>query len=324
MHSRLSAIAFAIATFNPFSSTYAYTDLGTTGNHAVARTFAEYKAKPSGCAPVNSGARVIVTGFGLFSGIDFNISGAVVQTLSSPKAWPSEIDLQNEPPVLEKNDLQRGLLTDDDRGGRAVNRELVIDGRTYSACFIVLDVLWDLAGAIVSHEMERFAPDLVLMTGRGSLGAVIEAGALNTAIALGGFRSDGNVADDNLPRSTWILEDTRPDAPKDIAMTWNNRAVADRIVPLITQMGWTVDVPTSARTGNDYICNNVSYVALQAAAGTTLTLAGGELVLRPWIAHAPKVGFMHLPYDATLTPSVISGWGRVFSAVIDEVLKRHP
>ncbi len=315
--------AFAAALLGWTASAHAFTslftDLGGVGNATVARTFADYQRKLSnGCRPVAQGPRVIVTGFGLFFGIDYNISGAVVQSMANENAWPASIDLAKDAPLPAKAELRKGLLAETDRGARTVNRALAIDGRTYSVCFIVLDVLWDLAGAIVAHEMERFHPDFVLMTGRGGISAVVEAGALNTATALPGYRSSGNSDHDNRPQSDWILEDTQPGASKEIAMTWSQKAVAARIEPLIKELGWSLEVPTSARSNNDYICNNVSYIALQAATNRILSLAGGELVIRPWILRPPKIGFMHLPDGAAFTPREIAGWGRVISAAIFE------
>ena len=68
------------------------TDLGEEGNKAVSDTFAAYKtANPSGaCSALGAGKRVIVTGYGLFAGRNYNISGEVVSAMADNDFWPGQ------------------------------------------------------------------------------------------------------------------------------------------------------------------------------------------------------------------------------------------
>jgi hypothetical protein len=241
---------------------------------------------------------VILTGFGLFAGANFNISGAVISSMAS-------------------GSLDDGSLNAGDKGARIVNRAMQIGTQYVEVCLIVADVLWDFAGAIFIQEMQRFKPDLVIMTGRGGATAVVEAGALNEASKLSGFNPDGSADPINSPVSAKILPDD-PDA--EAAMTWNQRAVANKIQPMIEQLGFNLEIPASARIGNDYICNNVSFIAAKAASGVPIPLAGGELTLSVHAPYAPKVGFFHYPIGAKLTASEIVAWQQILLSMVEVAL----
>ncbi len=279
----------------------ALTNLGKIGNQQLAAAFTKYNETHAGCVSTSndSSPRLLITGFGLFQGAAFNPSGAVVDAIAgSTESF--------------------GKLTGSDHGARVYNLELFLGAQKVQACLLVLDVKWDFAGAVIASEMERFQPDAVVMTGRGTYNAIVEYGAINLAMPMSGFNPDGSPDRENTPIAPKILED-EPEG--EIAMTWNQGAVAAKVLPLILELGATLQIPPGARSNNDYICNNVSYLALQAAAGKTLSLGNGSLVLAPQIASNPKVGFMHLPMTIPQERQAVEAWSKVVLAAATAVLE---
>lgn len=277
------------------------TDLGK-GNAAVARRFAEYIEKRQGCEANQSGLpRVMLSGFGLFSGAQFNISGAVIDNLSRD---------------LPFHDDARGILSDADLGARVVNKILRLPSGPVSACLLLLDVQWDLAAAVLAYEMDRFQPEVLIMSGRGSLRAIIEAGAQNKAVAMHGYNPDGSPNLENRPIAQPILAGESEFAE----MTWNQGALAERTRGLIEAQGAQLQLPTEARWSNDYICNNVSYAVLKAAEGRPLVLAGGELVLSSRLNEPARIGFFHYPYDVQFTETSILAWSEILLNLADASL----
>jgi hypothetical protein len=299
-------------------------DLGDQGNIFVAKTFDAYRQlHPDGaCRAQGSGKRVLVAGYGLFSGVAYNISGTVVRSMADPTFWPDQIVLGASnlsplgPPVS-------GLVQAADDGGVAYNRSLVIDGERYEACFLVLDVIWDLAGAIVIHEESRFKPQLIVMTGRGNSIESFEAGAINRATPYPGYDADGRpLGSINVPQSDWLL----PDSPVDsiLPMTWNAQELAAAAEPEAELLGYSAVGQKAARPENNYLCNDISYVALHASLNKSTSLAGDRIVLdSPELPVRPVVGFMHFPAADGAHPDLgayrdgIFAWGKILAKTIE-------
>lgn len=286
-------LVFVTAGSYAFASGKAWTDVGHVGNLEILIRYQDYLSHNTGCQASGSGRRAIITGFGLFSGVTANVSGAVVESLATDQPGS-------------------GRLSANDHVARVYNREFVLGGERVSACLIIVDVMWDLAGAVIATEMQRFQPAAVVMTGLGGMDAVLEAGALNRATDATGFNSDGSPDSDNLPAAgSPIL----PTEPLIMPMTWNNRELAEHIRQSIQQLGFDLEVPDAARASNDYICNNVSYIALSAAAGLPLNLAGGSLGLLPKIKSHPKIGFFHFPHGATVDANSWPAWAEILKTI---------
>jgi hypothetical protein len=298
------------------------TDLGDDGNAYVARTFEAYRAAHPGgaCRAAGPGKRVLVTGYGPFMGSDYNISGTVVRSMADPAFWPERVET-GKPGRPLRPDAASVALTAADHGAAAYSRTVFIDGERFEACFLVLDVVWDLAAAIIVHEESGFKPQTVVMTGRWSATLSVEGGALNRAVASPGFDSDGNsLGDANTPRSPWVLPDDPVDA--EIPMTWNSRALAQASAADALAFGYEAVGQPKARPDNDYLCNNVSYVALHAARRRPVSLAGGRVVLAPpEFARAPVTGFLHFPavdlqHDLAGYGQGVYNWGRVLARTV--------
>jgi hypothetical protein len=298
-------------------------DLGEQGNAFVARTFDAYRRlHPEGaCRAGGTGRRVLVTGYGLFSGVNYNISGTVVRSMADPAFWPQRVDL-GVPPPAPLAPARSGLVAAPDAGGEAFNRTLFIDGQRYEACFLVLDVIWDLAGAIVIHEESRFKPAAVIMTGRGGGEASFEAGALNRASPFPGYDAQGRpLGTINVPESSWIVAD-EPDGAE-LPMTWDARALAAAAEPAAELLGYSAQGQVGARPENAYLCNDVSFVALHASRNRPTSLAGGRLLLAsPELPAPPVVGFLHFPAVDAAHPDLASygagimGWSRILAGTI--------
>ena len=298
-------------------------DLGEQGNLFVAKAFDAYRQlHPDGaCAARGSGKRVIVAGYGLFSGVPYNISGSVVRSMADPAFWPDQIVL-GEAGLAGRGSPRSGLVSASDAGAVAFNRSLDIDGERYEACFLVLDVIWDLAGAILIHEESRFKPQFILMTGRGGSQASFEAGAINRASPYPGYDADGRpLGSINTPQSEWLL----PDSPTDsvLPMTWNSRALAAAAEFETELLGYSAVGQPAARPDNNYLCNDISFVALHASQNKATSLAGNRISLdSPGLSKEPIVGFMHFPAVDGAHPDLsaygpgIFAWGKILAKTI--------
>ena len=298
-------------------------DLGEQGNIFVAKTFDAYRQlHPNGaCRAQGAGKRVIVAGYGLFSGVPYNISGSVVRSMADPAFWPDQIVL-GEPGASGAGSPVSGRVSASDDGAVAFNRSLVIDGERYEACFLVLDVIWDLAGAIVIQEETGFKPALILMTGRGGGIASFEAGAINRATPYPGYDADGHpLGTINTPQSEWLL----PDSPVGsvLPMPWNPGALAAAVKSETEQLGYSAFGQPAARPENNYLCNDISFVALHASQNKATSLAGNRIALdSPGLSKEPVVGFMHFPAadgdhpDLSAYGPGIFAWGKILAKTI--------
>jgi len=294
------------------------TDLGYYGNLQVDAKFKAYKQKPTpGCkAATTSNKRVIVTGFGLFSGVDYNISGVVVSSMASETFTPSGLVTNNfvESMSASSGTTHGGTITTVDSGARVVNRTMKLDGVSYDICFITMDVIWDLAAAIITYEMEAFKPHLVMMTGRGGASGIFEGGARNFATASSGYESNGLSAPSNTPNQSYILAAKALSA--ETPMTWDSKKLLAASKSLIDEIGLPMTYAPASRPSNNYICNNVSYVVLEAAKGTAIRLAGGRIRLYPTAAPDRVIGFMHFPDQADNSRTSVGNWVKVLATTI--------
>lgn len=316
------------------------TDLGP-GNAEVVANVEAYRAKAAAAHCAKKGERrIIITGFGLFSGADYNISGVVASSLAKEDFWPDEADLEQDKSTA--GGVSLGSLQSGDSGARAVQRTLTFraDGgktvRTYEICFMLLDVLWDEASAEIIAEAERFQPQLIIMSGRGGDDhAIFEGGAINKTYNLSGYGASGDPDTINKPVKGYLLPENLTNLPQEelqtisaeiaqsyvvpdeIKMTWNNVAMRAAAMPEIAKIGFDVKAEPKARSTNSYICNNTSYIVLNALAGLKiLPLAGEKLVLRPDVPPGTKAGFFHYPYSATNDPDKVYGWGKALARAI--------
>jgi len=287
-------------------------ELGAQGNLEAKTLFESYRSTPPACDPTAPGKRVLLTGFGLFQGATLNPSGAIVANVADPTVWPEMHAANQLIPVLAGAKLQNGQYATPN-GARAFTRALEIDQLKLNVCVLVLDVMWDVAGAIVAYEMDRFQPQAVLMLGAGPWG-ILEGGARNQTSTLHGFRPDGAPALANVPQSTYTL----PAEPSntELPMRWDTHALEASIAPLMAATFIYPDYPTSWRPGNDYICNQISYIALSAAANHPIRLAGGLIELAPKIQTNPQVGFFHVPSSLSLSNGTIGTWGSLVTSLL--------
>jgi pyrrolidone-carboxylate peptidase len=198
-------------------------------------------------------------------------------------------------------------------------------------------VYWDLAGAILIHEMENFRPDMVIMTGRGGTDwtGTFEAGAINHARDLAGYESDGRIAERNLPATMDAKIIASQDFESAIAMTWDRQKLADVTGPIANTFGFFVASAPAASYSNTYICNNISYVVLNALRGESFYLAGDLIAVNPSSANlrsdqtqiryqgSPTIpaGFFHYPHNANNSSTAVFGWSRILATAIHSSLK---
>ena len=202
MNLKFFAMVLIAVSINGFAcrnseSSHLDTNLGPTGNAEVRHKFQSYHSKPdvAHCNDSGEGARVMFAGYSLFQSFKYNISGAVVRSMASPRYWPEEVDLDRfDPPysgVYRDRLGDLSILAPEDFGGLASQRTLGIDGKKVTVCFLLLEVVWDQAASILLEEARRFKPDSIIMTGGGVTNttnvAQFEGGALNRAMDLTGY-----------------------------------------------------------------------------------------------------------------------------------------
>lgn len=300
------------------------TDLGP-GNQALAKRFEAYKKGGHRSKKSTARHRVMITGFGLFSGVDYNISGVVVDSMANEKFWPKlhGATVQYAPP--KASEVGSGKLSERDGGARVRQRLLTINDLEVEVCFLVLDVLWDLGAAITLYEAQNFRPQLIIMTGRGGRTAVFESGALNRAAGHPGFRASGDPDRRNQPVTPYVLDPSHEGIESAIAMPWDNEALAKMAREVLAGLDPPHEVVAApaARKGNTYICNNISAVVLHALKGVEVRLAGGHIKLRSDL-EGVKGGFLHYPAKATNRPVEVWRWCEVLAGVITRELPGRP
>ena len=305
------------------------TNLGSVGNQLVTDTFERYRGKAEHCRASSDAPRVLVTGFGLFIGAEYNISGTVVSSFADPNFTASDIDPTGRTVPLA--DASSGRLDFSDFGGRAKNRTIRISGQEYNLCLLTLDVLWDLAAAIVIDEAHAFRPDLIIMTGRGrkTLQAVWEGYARNQAKAVSGYLSSGASAEgSNIPIDNGIPVLPSLASGLELRMSWESAMLKSSTEQIIADINpdFSVLAPEAWSPGNDYICNNISFVALAAREHQQISLAGSTLNFLPEhsdLAATTKIGFLHFPSASDHNPAQVMGWIKVLATAIHSSLSSN-
>lgn len=302
------------------------TNLGENENARVARTFRAYRdartTHRGGCVQTGSGRKVMVTGFGLFSGVEKNISGVVAEALSNATFLPSSVDTSAALKRSPGATVPLGRTDSGDHGAKVWNRSVTIDGQSVSMCIILLEVIWYQAAAIIAYEANAFRPEVLIMSGyAGGSTLRFESGALNTAEHLSGYTNSGERQASNIPIETFVLPTSTPGLVSPIFMTWNATGLADAVRPLVKLANGTLATLGAPETdpSNIYICNNVSFVVLHALRGVPIHLAGGQIELAPTALHV-KAGFLHYP-ESHLDALAVARWTRVVAKAIATSLK---
>lgn len=250
-----------------------------------------------------------------------NLAGTIARSMADERFWPASVpSLAQARPGRGRPTL--GRLRSSDRGGRAFSRSLEIEGRRYDACFLILDVTWDLAAAILVHEVSAFKPELVMMLGRGGKAAHVETVAANRASRTAGHAASGDtLGDRNRPESDWIL----PDYPVDhrLPMRWSATAVAEAMTPHLE--GLSAAPAVGSEPGGSYLCNALSFVALHATGNRPTRLAGDHVQLpSPELPSPPAVGFVHVPAfpspESEVFPAAVFAWSRAVAAGVSAAL----
>jgi hypothetical protein len=291
------------------------TNLGAVGNKLVAQNYRNYQKEfmTKGCKANGPGKRVILTGFGLFSGVNYNISGAVVSSMSNPALFPAKIDLSNVP-TLSMEGVDDGRLESQLFGVKIANRSLEMNGKLFEVCFITANVEWDFAAAVFINEMKKFKPELIIMSGRGGSEVSLEAGALNNATKSPGYFSNGQSEENNTPVSNG--EKLLKNYSKNfiLKLNWDAHKINNVINETVASLGYKVEVQTDARASNNYICNNVSFLVANAALNKTSVLVNGALILpSPELKTLPKVGFFHFPSVDYSYPEITNYVSQIFT-----------
>ena len=292
------------------------TDLGP-GNVVTARMFSNYKAKSHHCEyDEDADYRVILAGFGPFSGRAVNTSSLVAMNFIRARSAPA-------------GDLVIPAIGEGDSYGVVTQGRVVIAGKVVAVCSVNAAVMWDLAGAIYLHEAGLFKPDLVIMSGMdgGSYySGTWEHHAVNMAMPAPGYNQDGSPVDITpvvIPPAR--RADILPGGPDTLVMTWNAAELVLATNPIVEGKLPGFSIHTSdEETPGEYLCNNLSYVVLAGLSGSELSLAGGELKLRyPRLPHA-KAGFFHYPWASPQDKGAVSVWGDVMAAAIQSEMLRSP
>lgn len=297
-------LAFCLISFAVHAGEIADTNLGTSGNRWVADTFRAYQ--PQCNSHGGSPRRILLQGFGPFSGTSRNLSGAVVAKLAGLSQLPITAN-----------------------GGWAILQIIQFEGEQIEFCFVYLDVVWDLAGAILLAEIEAFNPELVVMSGIGSAGlAIAEGGVQNKALGLSGYDASGNpLSDRNTPwcddkpcnyaDNAYVLSPQDPGVTQTVSLSWDNQAFAAKLSAQVNSFAPEVrfEAPPAARAGNDYLCNNVSFIVQSALNGAAIRLAGGEVTF----ATKPRsiaAGFLHYPSSGEPSDSLVEEWAKAMLKVL--------
>lgn len=267
-------------------------DLGR-GNEKVKATFEAHLNHNEVCKPKTNHPRVLLTGFGLFKNVSFNISGVLADNF-----------IHQPPYQLE------GKILESHFGAKSQTQVLEVAGQMIEVCSLVLDVSWDLSAALTIKYAESFRPDFILMMGRGDspYTAIFENGALNLTHSLGGFGPNGEyLGDKNLPISKKILPETLS-PPGEVSFTWNPQEIEKDLNDKIASISKRLSImfPENARSTNRYICNNISYLVQYAVSEKPLSLAGGLIEWVPLLKPGTKAGFLHLPQHGISSSSLSS------------------
>ncbi|MDA9951175.1 hypothetical protein N9D31_01245 [Oligoflexaceae bacterium] len=292
----LPILIFCFAAAAQASDGQAKTDLGP-GNAYVGIRFANFQNQAQHCKiRSNNTKRIILTGFGAFQGRD-NFSGELVRFMAGAS--------KRSPRPRQPNTF----------GAEIYQRLIEIEGEEFDVCFLRLDVLWDLAGAIVTEEMNRFRPEGVFMTGVGNSSQMtIEAGGSNRVQLLNGYSHFGSVLHGNVPTSSaGRILDFGPDT---VTFSWDRQNIAAHIRDSEAGLGVDIATPFEPRSANGYICNNSAYIVASAVNGFAITLAGERIQLSYHHDRNIPMGFLHLPKRLRMSQENFERWQQILMMVM--------
>ena len=169
------------------------------------------------------------------------------------------------------------------------------------------------------------------MTGRGGKTnqAVWEGYARNQAKAVSGYLSSGASAEgSNLPVDSGIPVLPSLASGLELRMSWDNTLLKSSTEQIVSDINpdFTAVAPATWSPGNDYVCNNISFVAMAAREHEQISLAGGRLSFLPAqsdLASATKIGFLHLPSSSDHHPAQVMSWIKVLAKAIHASLSSN-
>lgn len=288
------------------------TDLGQSNSEVAAR-FERYKAKQSHCSfDAAADYRVILAGFGPFSGRPINTSGLIAHNF---------VDFQNNrinTPIIP-------TLTTNDHDGIAKQGQVAIAGKHISICAVTASVIWDLAGAIYLYEASIFKPNLIIMSGMDGKNNYVgtwESGTKNVAAGLSGYEHDGSSSEVTPSTDGQDLIPIVPGSAATLDMTWDPVALTGMANPLLRRDLQTFTTRNAVgHTPGTYLCNNVSYVVIAGLTGVEIPLAGGLLPIRIQNLSDTKAGFFHYPWLSPQDGEAVRAWSNVMAGAIKQILE---
>jgi hypothetical protein len=91
----------------------------------------------------------------------------------------------------------------------------------------------------------------------------------------------------------------------------------------VEALGYPAVGQADARRDNDYLCNDVAFVALHASANKPSSFAAGLVTLpSPALPRTPAVGFLHFPAVDSKHPDLakygagVAAWARVLARTV--------
>lgn len=279
-----------------FATSQERTNLGDVGNQLVLDRYNVFLSNGSNCQTAEPNSRrVIITGFGPFSGSTKNFSSEVLYSWGQFAA-PTK-----------------------DRDVSAANLSLKMKNSNLQICFLSLSTQWDLAAAIIINEALAFEPEFILMTGVGGpTSVVLETIAGNETTYLSSFDEFGNPLSDTLPIEGYVLPNG---SKKEITLTWNPLDIYNEIEAVLKKTNYPLYIDMPSKLADNYICNNTRYIVAHAVNNTTVHLAGGKIILSPNFSKSPITGFIHLPNINNIADEPMQPWAEFLTQIIVETLK---
>lgn len=266
-----------------------------------------YKAR---CKPKAGGRpRVLVTGFGRFLGNQDNATGRIVSRLAKSAVYP-----MTEAPAPGKVDPP-GPQT-----SVAVETIHLPNAGDVDVCAMIVPVYWDLAAILVAREIESFGPSVVVMNGIADdvQDLWIELGTVNRAMSL----VDGSdqlvpVTPKGQTAAKIVPSATKADDRRGLLLSYPTVKAAARAA--IDAHAGSMDggrrfgdrltgvsLAGFPRSGNTYLCNNITYAVdyLMAYPKRTITLLKAS---KPIAGRTNQVS-VSLNRDARAVPRVFLHW----------------
>ena len=285
------------------------------------------------CGKTSGRPRVLLTGFGRFQGIRDNATGRIVSRVVPAASYPETGPAA--PGAIDPPEPQTSV---------AVGTVTFPKSGEVDVCAMVLPVYWDLAAILLAKEIESFDPAFVMMNGvAGSAQSLsIELGSVNRAMT----EDDGS---DNLRPlaasgesfATIIRSAAKSDTLKGLLLSYGsakaaaNTAIASHADHVVGGRRFDEILPDAKlagfpRSGNTYLCNNISYVTnylmsnpgksvalLSSSTGTRSERKGLKVKIDRDVTAVPRV-FVHWP--SSLTGEHLDDAADVMRSIIDAQL----